>query len=128
MGILALDIGGFVKFISVLVIFIFVLALTYFTTKWIASFQRTQMGKGNIEVIEARRISNNKMIDIVRIGKRYYAVAVSKDNISLISEVDEDEIEICQPATSTANDSFSQILNRMKDIKNTKRKDDNNEH
>ena len=61
--------GGFmnsvVELITVLVIFLFVLALTYYVTRWIAGYQKTKTAQGNLSVIEAIRISNNQYVHII---------------------------------------------------------------
>lgn len=111
-----------IQFVVALLMLCFVIVLCYFTTRFIANYQKGIVGKGNIEVIEAKSISSNKMIEIVRIGKEYYALGVSKDNISLIARIDEDTILLSEPEPSKINESFSQILDKVKGIKKTKDK------
>ena len=62
-----------------LLVFVIVLAATYYFTKWMAGFQKERNLSGNIEVIETARISTTKYIQIVRIGSKYMAIAVGKD-------------------------------------------------
>ncbi len=61
-----------VQLLTVLLIFIFVLALTYFTTKLTAGFQKGRYQSANVEIIETLRIAPTKYIQIVRIGEKYY--------------------------------------------------------
>ena len=51
--------SSMLELISVLLIFVFVLALTYFVTRWIAGYQRTKTAQGNLSVIEVIRVANN---------------------------------------------------------------------
>ena len=41
------------QFITVTLIFVLVLALTYFTTRWIGSYQKKQMSYGAVKIIES---------------------------------------------------------------------------
>ena len=63
---------SYAQFITVLFIFVAVLAVTALVTKWIAGYQKQQGAAGNIEVRETVRIANNKYIQLVRIGESYF--------------------------------------------------------
>ena len=67
---------NFVRFFSLLLIFVFVLAVTYFTTRYIANYQKGKLSNSNITVLEASQIAPGKYIQIVKIGNRYFALAV----------------------------------------------------
>lgn len=109
------SIEGIVQFITVLFIFVFVLAITYFTTRLIGNYQKNTMQSGNINVLETLRISSTKYIQIIRIGDKCFAIAVSKDNITLLGEVDKESLT--DNNSGTSKDSFKDILNRFK-VKN----------
>ena len=80
MGIL-LSANSFAQFFTLLVIFAAVLGITMWTTRWMANYQRQQNENGNIHVIETVRITNNKYLQLVRVGETYMAIAVCKDTI-----------------------------------------------
>ena len=107
-----------IDLITVLVIFLFVLALTYYVTRWIAGYQKTKTANGNLSVIEVIRISNNQYIQLVRAGMdKYLVVGVSKDNMALLATLTEEELrEMPQPdnRTSKVGGSFSDILEEFK--------------
>lgn len=83
---------GYAQFITVLVVFIVVLGVTAYVTKWIANYQKHQNVNRNIEVIETTRLDNNKWIQIVRVGDTYKVLAVCKDTVTLLGEVPKDEL------------------------------------
>ncbi len=119
---LALDSSGrginsFAQFLTVLVIFIGVLALTYFTTRWVASYQKGKMMSSNISVLETMKITQNKYVQIIRVGEHYYAVAVGKDNITLLGELNEDEIHISENMGMMPKMDFKQLLENAKQMK-----------
>ena len=109
-------VNSFAQFLTVLLIFIGVLALTYFTTRWIATYQKSKMMSGNINVIETFRITTNKYIQIVRVGGHYYAIAIGKDTITMLGELQEDEIHIDENDGLPKMD-FKQLLDNAKNMK-----------
>lgn len=117
MGIvLATGLESFFRLVVSLFLFLFVLAACYFTTVWLGNFQKGKKGKGNIEVIEIHKLTNNKYIEIVRIGKKYYILSVTKERVEKIDIIDEADIELPDTQMSGANESFAQVLERIKNI------------
>lgn len=115
-----LTVGGynaFLDLITVLLIFIFVIAITLFTTKYIANYQKVQSLGKNIEVLETYKLSQTKYVQIVKIGKKYVAVAVSKDTVTLLTTLEESDITF--PETENEGKSFKEILACFKQKKMT---------
>ena len=107
-------VDSIVQLITVLVIFVFVLAVTYLVTKWIAGFQKQQNTGKNIQVVETTRMSPNQYAQILKLGKtKYVAVAVSKENVTLLAALEEDDIDE-DTQSNVARGDFSDILKKMK--------------
>lgn len=117
---------NFVKLLATLVVFIIILVITYSTTRWIGSYQKTKFTGKNIEYIEGMRLTNNKYIQILRLGKEYVAVAVCKDTITFITKIDENDLVFDDNSQMSAKDSFSAVFAKLKDIK-TGNQDGNSE-
>ena len=81
-----------VQFLSVLLIFLFVLGITYFTTRFVGNYQKNSMTGSNIQVLETLRLSSTKYIQLVKIGSKCFAVAVSKDPITCLGEIEEETL------------------------------------
>jgi flagellar protein FliO/FliZ len=79
------------------------------------------MRASNIELIEAYRISNNKCIQIVRIGEKYIAIAVSKDTVSMLCELTEDEIVRNSQEWNASPINFKELFDKIKNKTNTKK-------
>lgn len=110
---------SFFQLIGVLLIFLFVLAVTAVTTRWIARYQQGMMQNKNIQVVETFRVSNNKYIQIVQVGKKYLVISVCKDVINILTELTEEEV-VWKPSQEEnqgmkVNESFQDILGRLKD-------------
>lgn len=87
------DSDSYAQLLAVLVIFVLVLGLTAITTRWIANYQKRQNVNSNIEVLDAARISNNKYIQIIRVGETYMVVAVCKDTVTMLGQVPREQLK-----------------------------------
>lgn len=103
------------QFVTVFLIFLFVLAITYFTTRFVGNFQKEKLSGSNIDIVETQRLSQNKYIQIVKIGKRYFALAVCKDTVTVISEIGEDSLSFPEKQQSGEKFSFKEFLNKAKE-------------
>lgn len=108
------------QFITIFIIFIFVVLVTYFTIKWISNFQKSNAYGKNIEMLESARISNNKYIQIVKIGKDYLALAICKDTVTVINKMSEEELKLTKELPSETGDSFQKIFERFRNNKKNK--------
>ena len=107
------------QLICVILLFFFVLFLAYMAARIAGSYQSNVMNKkSNIRVIEVYRLSNNKLIEIVKIGEKYLAIAVGKDEVTLLTELDADEIVMHEASMEPIN--FKRILDKMKNEKQDK--------
>lgn len=105
-------VDGYVQLITVLLIFVAVLALTAFTTKYIAKIQKQTGMSGNLEVMETIRISGTKYVQLVRIGETYVAMAVCKDTVTKLCEVPAEQLKEMSP-DGNLSFSFKEILNSV---------------
>lgn len=103
---------SYLQFITVLILFVFVLAITYATTRWIAGYQKNKAACGNLEIVETLRVASNKYIQIVRAGSKYLVIAVGKDEVHMLSELSGEELKVWE-AHPTEID-FGSIFEKFK--------------
>ena len=87
--------------------FLFVLVITYFTTKWIGGYQKVQMSGRSFQVVDTIRIANNKLVQVIK-WEMYLVIAVAKDNVTMLAKLTEEEMglteaEICNGKTPGQN-------------------------
>ena len=111
---------SFVQFITVLLLFLFVLVITYVVTRWLSGVQKAQMAGKNMELIETMRISNSKYIQIMRAGDRYLVIAVCKDTVTLLAELSKEELSFSLQNERADNLSFREIFDKIKPEQNRK--------
>lgn len=116
LGLSSLD--SFVQLITVLIIFVFVLILTYFTTRWMAGVQKGRSFNKNLRIVETIHVGNNKMISIVEAGKKYIVVSIGKDEVNYLTELSTDDLKdlsfMNSENTKAQPDTFAEIIDRLK--------------
>lgn len=105
-------VNSIAQFATVLLIFLFVLVITYFTTRYIASIEKKRMVTGNMELLDALRISNNKYLQIVKVGSKYLCLAVCKDTVTVLVELEQEDIKEIEPEIKPVD--FQTILEKVK--------------
>lgn len=106
--------------VVVLFCFILVLVLTYYTTRWIAGYQKSHSFNKNLSVVETMKLTTNKYIQLIQVGKEtYYVIAVGKDEISVIGQLTKDDLkdmpDVDLEDIPTVKGDFEDILNKVKD-------------
>lgn len=115
MILLSAALQSLLQLVGVLIIFLFVLVITYFTTKWMGGIQKAQMRAGNLSLLETMRIANNKYIQLVKAGDVYLVIAVGKDEVTKLAELTEEQLPYKQPEqTENKTANFQDILNQFK--------------
>ena len=107
---------GIIQLIGLVILLLLVLAATYFTTRFVGNIKLGQMKNSNFKLIDAYRISPNKVIQIVKIGNRYIVLAICKDTINYITELDEEDV-VERDYQTREKLSFEQLLSKFRNNK-----------
>lgn len=104
--------SGISQFLTVIFLFILVLFITYITTKFVGSYQKVQNLNRNFEVIETFRVTNNKYLQLVRAADKYIVIAIGKDEITKIAELDEDSVINTSRNDTSQKEVFSSLIQK----------------
>lgn len=104
---------SFIQLAGLIILLLLILAATYFTTRFIGNIKLGQMKNSNFKLIDAYRISPGKIIQIVKIGNKYIVLAICKDTINYITELDEEHI-IFREYQSREKLSFEALLSKIR--------------
>ena len=107
-----------VQLIGALIIFAFVLGITYLTTRWMGGFQKSRSNNKNLHIIETINVGNNKYISIVEAGTVYLVVSVGKDEVHLLSQLTREQLKdfsFEHVEEKESQESFTEILEKLKD-------------
>lgn len=107
---------SFTQFLTVILIFLLVLGLTYLTTRFVGNYQKIRNVNRNFEVIETLRITNGKYLQIVRVGEKYVVIGIGKDSITKVCDLSSDDIKPIPEETLTqSSEMFKAILDKAKE-------------
>lgn len=115
-----------------LVIFVVILYLAYITTKYIGKKYsvNTGMSGKNIRILDTVRLSQDKLLMIVKAGNKTVLIGVSKEHMEYICDVDESQLtetgtgsEV--PAAPDFVQAFKTVLGDK--MKNLTKKENNDE-
>lgn len=122
---LSSSLDSFLKLISVLLVFVFVLAITYVVTRWMAGYQKVRMKSKNLQIVETIPAGNNKMICLIKAGTEYLVVSIGKDEIHPLMTLREDQLTdlsfLNEGDNLAAGESFQEIFGQLKDKMSSKK-------
>ena len=118
-SVLSTRLDSALQLISFLFLFALVLALCYFTTRWIANYQRVVNKNKNLRVIETLRLANNKYLQIVEVGTEYFVIGIGKDEIHNLGKISAEQLNEIpkrqeEQACKNVTESFQDILKKIK--------------
>lgn len=99
------------KLIGLIILCILIIAASYFTTKFVGKREAGLTGESNFKSIDVYRINQNKYLQIIQIGKRYFVIAVSKENVSILTELNKEDIIYFRDDSKKV--SFKDIMARV---------------
>ena len=106
---------SFTQFLTVILVFVLVLAITYLTTRFVGNYQKARSVNRNFEVIETYRITNGKYLQIVKIGEKYVVIGIGKDNVTNICELSADDIKPAPESPGLGVDAFKSLLDKARE-------------
>jgi flagellar protein FliO/FliZ len=110
------SLDSFLQLIGVLLIFVFVLFVTYLTTRWLGGYQKVHSRNKNLQIIESIHVGNNKLVSIIAAGTKYLVISVGKDEVHLLAELTKEQlVESSEGESSAEQESFQEILKKFKE-------------
>ncbi len=98
------------KLIGLIILCVIIIAASYFTTRFVGKRQSGTGGESNFKSLDVYRINQNKYLQLIAVGTRFFVIAVSKDNVQLIAELEEDDITYWR---SEKKVSFKDIMSKV---------------
>jgi flagellar biogenesis protein FliO len=115
-------ISDFFSIVFALAMFAAVVWLSYKSTKWLAR-AKTAIGGANLRVVESAALCQGSSAAIIKAGKEYFLVGVTKENVSLIARLEAESLEL--PANPPGGETFARYFSeRLSKMFKPKRTDD----
>ncbi|MBQ8434738.1 MAG: flagellar biosynthetic protein FliO [Oscillospiraceae bacterium] len=124
-------IGNIGSVIMAILVFILILYLAYFATKKMGKRLSVRgVGNKNIKILESISVGQNKAIMIIQTAGKTLLVGMTQNEISLISELDADMLELDNEKNNSQTMEFSTAFKTVleekfgKKLKKTKENND----
>lgn len=108
------------KLVFLLIVFVALLFAASWFTKWYAGSAAMKQRNHNISVLEQHPFGQGKMLYIVKIGTKYVAVAVTKETVTVLAELSEEDLEL-HPLEPVNQGNFGDVFAEL--IKKPKKQD-----
>jgi flagellar protein FliO/FliZ len=113
------SLDNIVQLLGLVLLLVIILFAAYYTSKFIGKMKLGQLKNSNFDVIDSYRISQGKLLQIVKIGKKYVVISIGKENVNLITELDESDLvfkETHSDGKTAQKQSFRQIIDSIKKV------------
>ena len=80
--------------IVLIALFVLVLVGACFVTRLFGKFQIKKRSSQNIHQLESISVGPQKFIQLIKIGNEYVLVGITKDKITFLKEIDEENIDL----------------------------------
>ena len=94
---------------GLIVLCILIIVASYFVTRLVGGKQLARQKNSNFDTFH---LAQNKYLSIIQVGRRYFVIAICKDTVTMLSELQEEDITMWRAgAQDTA--SFKSIFTGM---------------
>lgn len=101
--------SSFATVLFTLVAMVVVLALAYYTTRWLGKRINTGSGTGLIKVLDKTMIGQGKLLAVIKIGDKTMLVGVAENSITKLCDIEESDI-VLEDNSKKSNVSFHESL------------------
>lgn len=124
--------ASIIKLILLLILFFILLYGAHLFTKWYAKSGYVNAKSSNIQIIETQQVVPGKSIVIAKVGEKYIAFLIMKENAIFLTELSKDELTFehvvaktdAPNMTMNFTDVFQKVKNYNHEKKNREKKKD----
>lgn len=114
---------GILTAIGTLIIVVLILYLAYITTKYIGRGMGLKTGSRCMKIRDQIAMGRERSAAIVQIGTRFFLVGITASQVSLLSELDEEDLILFQDS-ETEDKPYPDFRELMDKIGRGKKKDE----
>ena len=105
--------NNLVQLLGLILLLVIILFAAYYTSKFIGKMKLGQIKNSNFTVIDTYRIAPGKLLQIVKVGKKYIVISIAKDHVCYLTDIDETELSV-KELIPTEKKSFRQIIDSIR--------------
>jgi flagellar protein FliO/FliZ len=101
----------FGSFFYILLVLAFIILFCYFILRLMGRVKGRGGAGGNLYLMESILVGSQNMVQLVRAGQKYLVIGVTKEHITLLAELSEEQIKEIEPLPPIST-SFKNVLER----------------
>jgi len=98
--------------INMLLVMVVIILVCYYGLRFIGRVRGRGTNNGNLQLVESILVGSQNMVQLVRAGDKYLVIGVTKERVTLLAEVDEEQIKEMEPLPPVG-ESFNKVLARF---------------
>lgn len=104
------------EIVLLLAVFIAIIWAAQFASKKIAGIQLGKQKGKSMQLMEAMYVSPGKMLQIIQVGERFFLIAVYKEGITFLTELNAQDLVIKEdPLLPAGKSPFADYLSKLKE-------------
>jgi len=111
-----LGVGNFLSlfgsFLYIILVFALIIGVCWFILRLTGRVRARGAANANLHLVESIGVGAQNMVQIVKAGERYLVLGVSRERVSLLTELDAEQIKEIQPLQPMGA-SFKSIMERF---------------
>lgn len=111
------------KLVGLIILCAIIIAASYFTTRFVGKRQAGITGESNFKSLDIYRINQNKYLQLIQIGTRYFVIAVGKDTVNVLTELNKEDIVYWRDESQKV--SFKDIMAKVTSSKSSENENSN---
>lgn len=111
------------KLVGLIILCAIIIAASYFTTRFVGKRQAGITGESNFKSLDIYRINQNKYLQLIQIGTRYFVIAVGKDTVNVLTELSKEDIVYWRDESKKV--SFKDIMAKVTSSKSSENENSN---
>ena len=97
---------------GLIVLCILIIVASYFVTRLVGGKQLACQKNSNFKTVDTFHLAQNKYLSIIQVGRRYFVIAICKDTVTMLSELQEEDITMWRAGVQDTA-SFKSIFTGM---------------
>jgi len=97
----------------ILIVLVGVIILAIYVTKFVAGAKYVRRGNNNLKLMDSLGLGFQNGIHLVKAGKKYVLLGITKDKITFLCELSESDVEEAVQDAGLELPSFENYLNRI---------------
>lgn len=101
------------QMIVVFLLVVLIIYLSYLFSKWVGSGMKMKRKSGYIQIVDQVALAQDKSLAVVQTGKRYFLIGISSSRITMLTEVEGEDLILEESLAKEPEIPFKELLGKL---------------